>query len=103
MGGAQPLAVTMNGGVAICIDCDPASISRRIEHGFLDVRADDADDALKRATSAARSGQALSIGLLGNAADVVPALLKMCAPINVVTDQTSAHDPLTYLPTGVAV
>jgi len=102
MGGAQPLAVTMNGGVAICIDCDPASISRRIEHGFLDVRADDADDALKRAVSAAHSGQALSIGLLGNAADLVPALLKMGAPINVVTDQTSAHDPLTYLPKGVA-
>jgi urocanate hydratase len=102
MGGAQPLAVTMNGGVAVCIDCDPASISRRIEHGFLDVQADDADDALKRAAAAARSGQALSIGLLGNAADLVPALLQMGAPINVVTDQTSAHDPLTYLPKGVA-
>jgi urocanate hydratase len=102
MGGAQPLAVTMNGGVAVCIDCDPASISRRIEHGFLDVQADDADDALKRAVAAARSGQALSIGLLGNAADLVPALLQMGAPINVVTDQTSAHDPLTYLPKGVA-
>jgi urocanate hydratase len=102
MGGAQPLAVTMNGGVAVCIDCDPASISRRIEHGFLDVQADDADDALKRAAAAAHSGQALSIGLLGNAADLVPALLQMGAPINVVTDQTSAHDPLTYLPKGVA-
>jgi urocanate hydratase len=102
MGGAQPLAVTMNGGVVICIDCDPASISRRIEHGYLDVAADDTDDALRRAVAAAQAGQPLSIGLLGNAADLLPALLKMSAPINVVTDQTSAHDPLTYLPSGVA-
>ena len=102
MGGAQPLAVTMNGGVALCVDCDPSRITRRIEHGYLDVRADDIDDAIRRATAAARSGQALSIGLLGNAAEVVPQLLRMDAPINVVTDQTSAHDPLTYLPRGVA-
>ncbi len=102
MGGAQPLAVTMNGGVVICIDCDPASISRRIEHGYADVQADDTDDAIRRATAAAKAGQPLSIGLLGNAADLVPALLQMGAPINVVTDQTSAHDPLTYLPRGVA-
>ena len=102
MGGAQPLAVTMNGGVAICIDCDPASISRRIEHGYLDVAADDVDDALRRATAAAHAGEPLSIGLLGNAADLLPAMLAMGAPINVVTDQTSAHDPLTYLPSGVA-
>ena len=102
MGGAQPLAVTMNGGVVICIDCDPASIARRIEHGYLDERADDIDDAIRRAVAAAQAGQPLSIGLLGNAADLVPALLKMGAPINVVTDQTSAHDPLTYLPQGVA-
>jgi urocanate hydratase len=102
MGGAQPLAVTMNGGVVICIDCDPASNSRRIEHGYLDVAADDTDDALRRAVAAAQAGQPLSIGLLGNAADLLPALLKMSAPINVVTDQTSAHDPLTYLPSGVA-
>ena len=102
MGGAQPLAVTMNGGVAICIDCDPASISRRIEHGYLDVAADDLDDALRRATAAAQSGEPLSIGLLGNAADLLPKMLAMGAPINIVTDQTSAHDPLTYLPRGVA-
>ena len=102
MGGAQPLAVTMNGGVALCIDCDPSRISRRIEHGYLDVAADDVDDAVRRAVEAARIGQALSIGLLGNAADLVPQLLRMGAPINVVTDQTSAHDPLTYLPRGVA-
>ncbi|HEX2319697.1 MAG TPA: urocanate hydratase [Streptosporangiaceae bacterium] len=102
MGGAQPLAVTMNGGVVICIDCDPASISRRIEHGYLDEQADDTDDAIRRAVAAAGAGRPLSIGLLGNAADLLPALLKIGAPINVVTDQTSAHDPLTYLPSGVA-
>ncbi|HEY3904970.1 MAG TPA: urocanate hydratase [Streptosporangiaceae bacterium] len=102
MGGAQPLAVTMNGGVVICIDCDPASIKRRIQFGYLDVAADDTDDAIRRATTAAQAGTPLSIGLLGNAADLLPALLKMGAPINVVTDQTSAHDPLTYLPSGVA-
>ena len=102
MGGAQPLAVTMNGGVALCIDCDPTRIIRRIEHGYLDVQAADVDDAVRRATAAAAAGEALSIGLLGNAADLVPQLLRMGAPINVVTDQTSAHDPLTYLPRGVA-
>jgi urocanate hydratase len=102
MGGAQPLAVTMNGGVAICIDCDPSRISRRIEHGYLDVEADDRDDAVRRAVAAARAGQPLSIGLLGNAADLVPELLALGAPIDVVTDQTSAHDPLSYLPRGVA-
>ena len=102
MGGAQPLAVTMNGGVAICIDCDPSRITRRIEHGYLDVAADGLSDALRRAEAARDEGQALSIGLLGNAADLVPAMLAMGAPVNVVTDQTSAHDPLTYLPRGVA-
>ena len=102
MGGAQPLAVTMNGGVAICVECDPSRIARRIEHGYCDVAADDTDDALRRAEAARDAGQPLSIGLLGNAADVLPALLARGAPINVVTDQTSAHDPLTYLPRGVA-
>ena len=101
MGGAQPLAVTMNGGVAICIDCDPSRIARRIEHGYLDAAADDVGDALRRAEAAASAGQPLSIGLLGNAADVVPAMLARSAKVDVVTDQTSAHDPLTYLPRGV--
>jgi urocanate hydratase len=101
MGGAQPLAVTMNGGVAICVDCDPSRISRRIEHGYLDVAADDADDAVRRAVAARDAGQPLSVGLLGNAADLLPQLLSMGAPVDVVTDQTSAHDPLTYLPRGV--
>jgi len=103
MGGAQPLAVTMNGGVAICVECDPTRIARRIEYGYCDVAADDVDDALRRAEAACGAGEALSIGLLGNAADVVPALLARGAAINVVTDQTSAHDPLTYLPRGVAL
>jgi urocanate hydratase len=102
MGGAQPLAVTMNGGVVICVDCDPSRITRRIEHGYLDEAADGIDDAVRRAVAARDAGRALSVGLLGNAADVLPALLEMGAPIDIVTDQTSAHDPLTYLPRGVA-
>src|SRR5438874_10360789 len=88
MGGAQPLAVTMNGGVAICVDCDPSRITRRIEHGYLDVAAADLSDALRRAEAARDAGEALSIGLLGNAADLVPQMLAMGAPVNVVTDQT---------------
>jgi len=102
MGGAQPLAVTMNGGVAICVDCDQSRITRRIEYGYLDEQADDVDDAIRRAVAARDKGQALSIGLLGNAADVFPGLLAGNAPIDIVTDQTSAHDPLSYLPQGVA-
>ncbi len=102
MGGAQPLAVTMNGGVAIVIDCDPSRIARRIEYGYLDVAADDLDDALRRAVAARDAGEPLSIGLLGNAAELLPRMLALGAPVDVVTDQTSAHDPLTYLPRGVA-
>src|SRR6202451_3162889 len=102
MGGAQPLAVTMNGGVVICVDCDQSRISRRIEVGYLDEQAQDVNAAVKRATQARDENRALSIGLLGNAADVFPQLLKHHAPIDIVTDQTSAHDPLTYLPRGVA-
>src|SRR5882757_4870597 len=102
MGGAQPLAITMNGGVAICIDCDPSRISRRIEHGYLDEQASSVDDALRRAVSARDARRPLSIGVLGNAADLVPELLTRSAPMDVVTDQTSAHDPLSYLPSGVA-
>jgi urocanate hydratase len=102
MGGAQPLAVTMNGGVAICVECDRSRIDRRIEYGYLDEAADGVDDAVRRAVAARDAGRALSVGVLGNAAEVVPALLAIGAPIDVVTDQTSAHDPLTYLPRGVA-
>ena len=102
MGGAQPLAVTMNDGVAICIDCDPSRIARRIEHRYLDVEATSIEHALQLAVEARDARRGLSIGLLGNAAEIVPALLAMDAPIDVVTDQTSAHDPLSYLPIGVA-
>ncbi|WP_171163159.1 urocanate hydratase [Streptomyces sp. I05A-00742] len=101
MGGAQPLAVTMNDGVAICIDCDPRAIERRIEHRYLDVRADSLDHALQLAVEARDARRPLSIGVLGNAAELVPQLLAMNAPIDIVTDQTSAHDPLAYLPLGV--
>ncbi len=101
MGGAQPLAVTMNDGVAICIDCDPRAISRRIEHRYLDVQADSLDHALELAVAARDERRGLSIGVLGNAAELVPQLLAMGAPIDIVTDQTSAHDPLSYLPLGV--
>ncbi|AOT59253.1 MULTISPECIES: urocanate hydratase [Streptomyces] len=102
MGGAQPLAVTMNDGVALCVDCDPRAIERRIEHRYLDVRADSLDHALKLATEARDARRPLSIGVLGNAAEALPRLLAMGAPIDIVTDQTSAHDPLAYLPVGVA-
>jgi urocanate hydratase len=102
MGGAQPLAVTMNGGVAICVDCDQSRISRRIEYGYLDEQADDIGDAVRRAVAARNENKALSIGLLGNAADIFAELLAGGAPIDIVTDQTSAHDPLSYLPQGVA-
>jgi urocanate hydratase len=102
MGGAQPLAVTMNGGVVICIECDQSRITRRIEFGYLDEQAADVDDAIRRAVAARDQNQALSIGLLGNAADLLPELLARSAPIDIVTDQTSAHDPLSYLPSGVA-
>lgn len=98
MGGAQPLAVTMNGGVALCVDVDPSRIARRIEHRYLDVRADSLEHALELAIQARDARRALSIGIEGNAAAVFPALLAMGAPIDIVTDQTSAHDPLAYLP-----
>ncbi|MEO8744686.1 MAG: urocanate hydratase [Candidatus Dormiibacterota bacterium] len=102
MGGAQPLAITLNGGVAICIDVDPTRIARRLEHGYLDVRADDLDHALKLATEAKQAKKALSIGLQGNAAEVLPALLERKFAVDVVTDQTPAHDPLSYIPIGLS-
>ncbi|MGW1430593.1 urocanate hydratase [Streptomyces sp. NPDC002431] len=101
MGGAQPLAVTMNDGVAICVDCDPRAIERRIEHRYLDVRADSLEHTLQLATEARDARRPLSIGLLGNAAELLPRMLAEGAPIDIVTDQTSAHDPLSYLPLGV--
>ena len=101
MGGAQPLAVTMNEGVAICVDCDESRIDRRIAHRYLDTKAADIDEALALAVEARDAKRPLSIGLVGNAADVFPALLDRDAPIDIVTDQTSAHDPLSYLPIGM--
>lgn len=102
MGGAQPLAVTMNDGVAICVDVDPRAIERRIEHRYLDVKADSLAHALQLAVEARDARRPLSIGLLGNAAELLPQMLAEGAPIDIVTDQTSAHDPLSYLPIGVA-
>jgi urocanate hydratase len=101
MGGAQPLAVTMNDGVAIVVECDPSRIRRRLEHRYLDVEASSLDEALGLAYEARDARRSLSIGVLGNAASMVPDLLARSAEIDVVTDQTSAHDPLAYLPLGV--
>ncbi|MGA7910106.1 MAG: urocanate hydratase [Candidatus Dormiibacterota bacterium] len=102
MGGAQPLAITLNGGVAICIEVDPERIERRLEHRYLDVRADDLEHALRLAADAKKARRALSIGLLGNAAEVLPALVARGFDVDVVTDQTPAHDPLSYIPAGLS-
>ncbi|MGZ4725262.1 MAG: urocanate hydratase [Ilumatobacteraceae bacterium] len=98
MGGAQPLAVTMNGGVALCIDVDPWRVERRVETRYLDEIADSLDDAIARCVRARDEKRALSVGLVGNAAIVVPKLLELDFPADIVTDQTSAHDPLSYVP-----
>jgi urocanate hydratase len=104
MGGAQPLAVTMNGGVALCIEVDPARLRRRLDTGWLDEEASSVEDGLRRARAAAEAGKAASIGVVANAADAFPALLTAGAPIDVVTDQTSAHDPLHgYVPPGLSL
>jgi urocanate hydratase len=101
MGGAQPLAVTMNGGVALIVECDPARARRRLETRYLDEIASDVDDAIARVTAAKRDRRALSVALIGNAAEVLPELLRRDLDVDIVTDQTSAHDPLAYLPRGV--
>jgi urocanate hydratase len=98
MGGAQPLAVTMNDGVALCIEVDPERVQRRIDHRYLDEVADDYDDAVRRCLDARAARRPLSVGLVGNAADVLPRLLADGVPADIVTDQTSAHDPLSYMP-----
>jgi urocanate hydratase len=104
MGGAQPLAVTMCGGTALCVEIDLQRIERRLATGYLDERAADLDDALARLSDAASEGRALSIGLLGNAAEVLPELVRRDVAVDVVTDQTSAHDPLNgYIPPGLTV
>ena len=102
MGGAQPLAVTMNGGVALCVDVDQTRIDRRLDKRYLDEATTDLDEAVRRAEAAKASGEAVSIGLLGNAAEVLPALLERGFAPDVVTDQTSAHDLLDgYVPAGM--
>ncbi|MGW9183686.1 urocanate hydratase [Agromyces sp. NPDC055661] len=103
MGGAQPLAVTLNGGAVLIVDVDESRLVRRVEHGYLDVVADDLDDAVDRALAAKAAGEPLSVGVVGNAATVFPELLARGVGIDIVTDQTSAHDPLSYLPEGVSV
>jgi urocanate hydratase len=104
MGGAQPLAVTMNEGVAVVVEVDPARITRRIETGYLDVVAADLDEAVAVAMEAKSEGRALSIGVRGNAADAFPELLERGVGFDIVTDQTSAHDPLNgYVPSGYDV
>ncbi|MBD0281722.1 MAG: urocanate hydratase [Thermoleophilaceae bacterium] len=104
MGGAQPLAITMNGGAALCVEVDLRRIERRIATGYLDDRAGSLDDALRRLGHAASRGEPLSIGLLGNAAEVLPDLVRRGVEIDAVTDQTSAHDPLNgYIPAGLTV
>ncbi|MDH3399150.1 MAG: urocanate hydratase, partial [Acidimicrobiia bacterium] len=104
MGGAQPLAVTMNEGVALVVDVDPSRIQRRLETRYLDEEATSLDQAVALALSAKQQRRALSIGIRGNAADVVPELLRRGVEIDIVTDQTSAHDPLNgYVPQGYDV
>ena len=101
MGGAQPLAITMNGGTALCVEVDPQRIQRRLETGYLDESYEDTDQAVSRALEAKRNREAVSIALLGNAAEVFPSLLEMGVDVDIVTDQTSAHDPLYgYIPAG---
>jgi len=101
MGGAQPLAVTLNGGVCLIVDVDPERLYRRVEHRYLDEVAPDLDEAIMRAVTAKNEKRAWSVGVVGNAAEVFPELLRRGVPIDIVTDQTSAHDPLSYLPIGV--
>ena len=103
MGGAQPLAVTMNEGVVLIVDVDPTRLARRVERGYLDEYTDDYADAVARVLDARVERRPLSVGLVGNAAEVFPRLLSDGVAIDIVTDQTSAHDPLSYLPIGVSV
>ncbi|MGI9131981.1 MAG: urocanate hydratase [Candidatus Nanopelagicaceae bacterium] len=103
MGGAQPLAVTMNDGACICVDVDPSRLQRRVDHRYLDSWTDNVEEALEIALKAKAEKRAYSVGLLGNAATIFADFLKRGVDIDIVTDQTSAHDPLSYLPEGVSV
>jgi urocanate hydratase len=102
MGGAQPLAITMNDGVALCVDVDAWRVNRRVETRYLDVVATSLEDAVVQCLAAKKDRRRLSVGLVANAADVFPKLLAMGFPANIVTDQTSAHDPLSYVPNDVS-
>jgi urocanate hydratase len=104
MGGAQPLAATLAGAAILCIEVDPARIRRRLETRYLDEATESLDEAVERVRAAAARGEAVSVGLLGNAADVVPELVRRGEAFDLVTDQTAAHDPLTgYVPRGLSV
>ncbi|MDA2999886.1 MAG: urocanate hydratase [Actinomycetota bacterium] len=102
MGGAQPLAVTMNDGVALCIDIDAWRVNRRVETRYLDEVADSLEDAVARCIKAKAEKRRLSVGVVGNAADMFPKLLQMGFAADIVTDQTSAHDPLSYMPNDLS-
>ena len=101
MGGAQPLAVTMNEGTCLMIDIDPTRLRRRVETRYLDEIADNLDDAVERVVAYKDQRKAISVGLVGNAATILPELLRRGVPVDIVTDQTSAHDPLYYIPEGI--
>ncbi|MFC7490889.1 MULTISPECIES: urocanate hydratase [unclassified Knoellia] len=101
MGGAQPLAVTMNEGACLIVDVDEARLRRRVEHRYLDEVAANLDEAIDKALKAKGEKRGWSVGVAGNAAEVFPELLRRGVPIDIVTDQTSAHDPLSYLPEGI--
>ncbi|HET6211440.1 MAG TPA: urocanate hydratase, partial [Micromonosporaceae bacterium] len=101
MGGAQPLAVTMNGGACLIIDVDAARLRRRVDNRYLDTVAESLDAAIELAVAARTGKRALSVGVVGNAALLVPEILRRGVPVDIVTDQTSAHDPLAYLPEGI--
>ncbi len=103
MGGAQPLAVTLNGGVCLVVDVDAARLRRRVEHRYLDELAPSLDEALRICEQSRADRRAWSVGVVGNCAEVLPELLRRGVEVDVVTDQTSAHDPLSYLPAGIAV
>ncbi len=103
MGGAQPLAVTMNGGVVICADVDPSRVERRLQGNYLDTLAHNLDEALALAEEARYQGRALSVGLIGNGAELLPEIVRRDIRVDVVTDQTSAHDPLSYVPAGMSL
>ena len=103
MGGAQPLAVTLNDGACLIVDVDESRLRRRVKDRYLDEVAENLDDAIEKAIAARTERRAWSVGVVGNAAEIFPELLRRGVPIDIVTDQTSAHDPLSYLPEGISL